>query len=97
MKKMVKKICVCLAVLVLSACAVSKEDIAQERQLVSALRDANQSDRDVVRSEQAVKVAAAALATANASLVVAKQKQEQAHAAFESLYQAAQPAESVQP
>lgn len=90
---MVKKICVALAVLVLSACAVSKEDIKQDRELVAALRAANQSDREVASAQQGVKMATAGLATANAALALAKQNQQKAHANFEALYQSGQPAD----
>lgn len=93
MKAKLKQVAVVLAVLVLSACAVTKEDIQQERGQVTALKAANQSDRVVIQAEQNVKLAAAALATAQAALAVAKQNQTKAHADFEALYQTAQPAE----
>lgn len=94
---MIKKICVALAVLILSACAVTKEDLKQDHDLVSALRAANQSDRDVATAKQGVKVATAGLATANAALVVAQQNQKKAHANFEALYQPAPPPQPAQP
>lgn len=91
MKAKFKQVAVVLAVLVLSACAVTKEDVQQERGQVTALKAANKADRQVIQAEQTVKVAAAALAAAQASLVVAKQNQKKAHADFESLYTTAQP------
>lgn len=94
MKAKLKQVAVVLAVLVLSACAVTKEDIQQERGQVKALQAANQADRQVIQAQQAVKVAAAGLATANAALALAKQNQQKAHADFEALYSATQP---VQP
>lgn len=93
MKGEIKQIGVALAVLVLSACAVTKEDIQQERGQVVALKAANKADREVIQAQQTVKVAAAALVTAQAALAVAKQNQQKAHADFEALYQAAQPAD----
>ena len=93
MKGKIKQLGVALAVLVLSACAVTKEDIQQERGQVVALKAANKADREVIQAQQTVKVAAAALATAQAALAIAKQNQQKAHADFEALYQAAQPAD----
>lgn len=97
MKGKMKQIAVALAVLVLSACAVTKEDIQQERGQVVALKAANKADREVIQAQQTVKVAAAALAAAQASLAVAKQNQKKAHADFESLYTAAQPTPPAEP
>ncbi|MBH2948306.1 hypothetical protein I5Q45_04230 [Serratia marcescens] len=97
MKGKIKQIGVVLAVLVLSACAVTKEDIQQERGQVMALKAANKADREVIQAQQTVKVAAAALATAQAALAVVKQNQQKAHADFEALYQSAQPTPPAEP
>lgn len=86
MKSSIKTGLVLVAMFILSACSVSKEQIQQEQALNQALHKVNQADRDVTRCQAAVKASTTALAAANVALAKAKQDQKTARANFESLY-----------
>ncbi|MFV0261397.1 MAG: hypothetical protein ACK5JN_03010 [Kluyvera sp.] len=84
---------------ILSACSVTQDQLKQEHDLVSALREVNKADREVSRQEQAVKLSGASLAAANVALVKAKQDQQKARDNFNNMYSASQvtPEPSPQP